>query len=189
MTGLSLTIATMAIVSRTLLATLFAALPGCTAGPTDPDPPRIEWPAAGTQDQAARLSLSADGTRSEAQISALLARSPVPVLVPRDRTLEKPTLSVGREYFALTGRDRGTTIHTQGTRAATRHAEIAPVAGNRDMRGTKGFVTENEGIRTAAWVEHGAAYSVDVECSQHDDARCQSDAYLLDVVSHLVFVQ
>lgn len=165
-----------------------AATWGCNAAEPAHEQPRVQWPAASATDQAARLSLSSDGTRAPAEVDALLARAPVPVLAPRRLVLQKPTLRVGREYFALAGRDDGVTVHTQGTRAATKHDEIPPLAGTTAMRGTKGFVTVNEGIRTAAWLEGSVAYSVDVECSKATDARCQDDTYLLAFVNQLVFV-
>lgn len=161
---------------------------GCNTSEPAREQPRVQWPAASASNQAARLSLSTNGTRSAAEIDALIARSPVPVLAPSDRQLQKPTLSVGREYFAIAGREDGVTVHTQGTRGAITHADIAPMTGTRELRGTKGFVTVNEGIRTATWIENAAAYSVDVECSQSSDARCQDDTYLLGFVNHLVFV-
>lgn len=138
--------------------------------------------------RAARLLLSADGTRTDTQISALLARAPIPVLAPTDRTLQAPTLSVGREYASLTGRESGTTVHVQATRAAHAYAGLRAQPGSHELRGTKGFVSVNEGIRTASWIENEVAYSVDVECAAADDARCQDDRYLLDLVAHLVVV-
>lgn len=161
---------------------------GCNATEPAHEQPRVQWPAASTTHQAARLSLSSDCTRAPAEVDALLARAPVPVLAPQRLVLQKPTLSVGREYYALAGRDQGVTLHTQGTRAATRHADIAPIAGTTSLRGTKGLVTVNEGIRTAAWLENSVAYSVDVECSNAGDPRCQDDTYLLEFVNQLVFV-
>ena len=82
----------------------------------------------------------------------------------------------------------GATVALQGTRAAHRYEGVEPAAGNRELRATKGFVSVNEGIRTASWIENGAAYSVDVECSDHRDARCQSDDFLISVVTQLAYV-
>ncbi len=150
--------------------------------------PTISWPDAWKVDDRALALLCRDGTKSEQDTRALVARSVVPVLAPRDLALGSPTLVVEGEYFALTGRVDGTTVALQGTRAAHRYEGIEPSAGNRDLRGTKGFVSTNEGIRTASWVERGAAYSVDVECGNPRDRRCQSDDFLLDIVGQLAFV-
>jgi hypothetical protein len=154
--------------------------------------PTVAWPSATSVDERA-LSSVIDAAQSSRgidprEIRALIARSPVPVLAPRDLRLGSPTLVVEGEYFALTGRVQGTTIGLQGTRAAPRYEGVEPVTGNRDLRGTRGFVSVNEGIRTASWIENGAAYSVDVECADAQDARCQSEAFLLSVVESLAFV-
>lgn len=157
--------------------------------------PMVAWPAAATVDDGALLSLSRSGDKTDREIRALVARSPVPVLAPKDVRLETPTLMVEGEYFALTGRvERATsraTVSIQGTRAAHRYETVDPQAGTRDLaRGAniRGFVTINEGIRTASWIENGTAYSVDVECSEHTDLRCQNEDFLLSVVAQLTFV-
>ena len=154
--------------------------------------PAVAWPALSTIDDGALLALSRSGGRSEREIRALVARSPVPVLAPHDLQLATPTLVVEGEYFALTGRVDGVTISLQGTRAAHRYEGIDPVIGNRELARlsgtTRGFVTTNEGIRTASWIENGAAYSVDVECSNAADSRCHGDGFLLSVIAQLSYV-
>jgi hypothetical protein len=154
--------------------------------------PAVAWPALTTIDDGALVSLSKSGGRNDREIRALIARSPVPVLAPRELQLASPTLVVEGEYFALTGRVDGATISLQGTRAAHRYEGIEPVTGNRELiraSGTaRGFVTTNEGIRTASWIENGAAYSVDVECSDTADARCHGDDFLLSIVAQLSYV-
>jgi hypothetical protein len=153
--------------------------------------PAVAWPAAASIDERALLSLSQGSTKTEAEVRALVARSPVPVLAPKELRLRAPTLVVEGEYYALTGRDEGATVSLQGTRAAHRYDGVEPVAGNRELRGDariRGFVSTNEGIRTASWIENGAAYSVDVECSDARDERCTSDAFLLSVVAQLTFI-
>ena len=157
--------------------------------------PTVAWPAASSIDDGALLSLSRSGDKTDREIRALVTRSPVPVLAPRDLRFATPTLVVEGEYFALTGRvDQGSsraTISIQGTRAAHRYESVDPVSGTRDLaRGAniRGFVSINEGIRNASWIENGAAYSVEVECSEHTDARCQSEDFLLSVVAQLTFV-
>lgn len=154
--------------------------------------PTVAWPALTSVDDGALLSLSKSGGRNDREIRALIARSPVPVLAPRELQLASPTLVVEGEYFALTGRVDGATISLQGTRAAHRYEGIDPATGNRELirvGGTaRGFVTTNEGIRTASWIENGAAYSVDVECSEAADARCHGDDFLLSVVAQLSYV-
>ena len=157
--------------------------------------PAVAWPAASTVDDGALSSLSRSGDKADVEVRALVSRSPVPVLAPKDLRLTMPTLVVEGEYFALTGRvDDGSsraTVSIQGTRAAHRYESVDPVPGTRDLargKANRGLVTVNEGIRTASWIENGTAYSVDVECSEHMDRRCQSDDFLLSVVAQLTFV-
>lgn len=153
--------------------------------------PTVAWPAAASIDERALASLSHESSKTDGEIRALVARSPVPVLAPKELHLATPTLIVEREYYALTGRVSGATISLQGTRTARRYDGVAPAAGNRDVRGAlelRGFVSVNEGIRTASWIENGAAYSVDVECSDARDERCKSDDFLLSVVAELAFI-
>jgi hypothetical protein len=150
--------------------------------------PVVAWPAASTIDDSALVALSRDGSKSDREVRALISRSPVPVLAPKGLLLSTPSLVVEGEYFALSARVDGATISLQGTRAAHRYEGVEPTEGNRNVRATKGFVSTNEGIRTASWIENGVAYSVDVECSDSRDARCQSDAFLLEVVGQLAYV-
>lgn len=144
--------------------------------------PKVTWPAATTRDARA-FAVLGEATRA----TELLGRSPVPVLAPTNVQLERPTFVVGAEYYALTGRVNGATIAIQGTRAAKRYEGIAPVTGDRNLRGGKGFVSVNEGIRTSSWMENGASYSIDVECADPTESRCASDAFVIDLVEHLAF--
>lgn len=150
--------------------------------------PTVAWPAASSVDDRVLSSLSVEGAKSDRDIRALVSRSPVPVLAPKDLRLASPTLVVEGEYFALTGRADGATISLQGTRAAHRYEGVDPATGNRDLRGLRGFVSVNEGIRTASWIENGAAYSVDIECNDARDERCKTDDFLLSVVAQLTFI-
>lgn len=149
--------------------------------------PTVSWPAASTIDEPALVAIGSE-SKDARDVRALVSRSPVPVLAPKSLRLATPTLVVEGEYFALTGRVDGATVSLQGTRAAHRYEGVEPVAGNRELRGTRGFVSANEGIRTASWIENGAAYSIDVECASADDARCQSEAFLLSIVAELAYV-
>jgi len=179
-----------------------AACNGNTSPPRDDSPPSVStsttirpsvaWPAANAVDDRALQSLITGATAARGtdarEIRALVSRSPVPVLAPRSLELTSPTLVVEGEYFALSGRLEGVTISLQGTRAAHRYEGIEPAPGNRELRGTRGFVSINEGIRTASWIENGAAYTADVECADVHDARCESEAFLLQLVGQLAFV-
>ena len=182
----------MRLSSSVLLFTLGVGAAGCETPPADRAvttsadtnvvTPKVTWPASAKVDERAVAALG-DAKRA----SELLGRSPAPVLAPTNVTFERPTFVVGAEYYALTGRVSGTTIAIQGTRAAHRYEDIAPIAGDRVIRGTRGFVSTNEAIRTVSWIENGIAYSVDIECADPSDTRCTSDTFALDIVEHLAF--
>lgn len=192
--GLDLALVALALTSAA------AACNGTTSPPRDDAPPSVSttvrptvaWPAASAVDVRA-LDAIVKGARvargtSATEIRALVARSPVPVLAPRELELEVPTLVVEGEYFALSGRLDGVTISLQGTRAAHRYEGIEPAQGNRELRSTRGFVSINEGIRTASWIENGAAYTADIECADVHDSRCEGEAFLLSLVGQLAFI-
>lgn len=146
--------------------------------------PNVSWPATSTIDERALASLG--DARSQ------LSRSPVPVLAPspegfRDG-LERPTVIVEGEYYVITARSHGATISIQGTRAAHRYEGVDAHPGNTTLRKGTGFVTVNEGIRSASFIENGVAYSVDVECASNADARCTSDAFVTEITNQLVYV-
>jgi hypothetical protein len=139
------------------------------------------WPAAETIDAAVRGRMP-DAAR------AAVARSPVPVLVPAD-----PELAASAELFAsptgyaLSARRGGVTLAVQASRQATLLPHVGPVPGNTRMRGVDGWVSVNDGIRTAAWIEHGTAYALDLECFAADSRECGEDA-LRAAVEGLVYV-
>lgn len=141
--------------------------------------PGITWPAS--VDTSAVAQLGDENAK-------LVARSPVPVLVPSSR-VDEPVLMVDAEYYAFSAKlERGAHLAIQGNRKAYRYGDIKPVKGDRKLRGGDGFIGMNEGIRTASFNENGAAYSVDVECSDHADERCAKEDFIVDVVNRLVYV-
>jgi hypothetical protein len=145
--------------------------------------PAIAWPKENAVDARAL-----DALGGIENVRALVARAPVPVLAPSDAKLEGAALVVEGEFYALNGRVDGATITIQGTRAAHRHEGVGHVPGTHDVRTARGFVTVNEGIRSASWIENGAAYSVDVECASAADARCTSDAFVTRFAEKLAYV-
>lgn len=176
-------------VKRGLLA--LPLLLACNGSPSEPAPatvttavvvkPQVSWPASSSIDERALASLG--DARSQ------LSRSPVPVLAPSsDLALERPTVIVEGEYYVITARNHGATISIQGTRAARRYEGVDPHPGNKPLRQGTGFVTVNEGIRSASFIENGVAYSVDVECASNTDARCTSETFITELTNGLVFV-
>ncbi len=185
-----------------LLARRFAVILGltlgCNAGSSTNTPqvgpapaaaePKLEvqavrWPAPATIDQRVRAGLPA-------RALATIAQAPVPVLVPPDAALlTHAQVVVEPAFYALSTRDAGVTVSLHATRMAYRHDDIATAhVAATPLRGGRGFVTVNENVRSASWVENGTSYVLDVECTNARDARCQDDAYLLGLVEHLVYV-
>ena len=166
----------------------------CNGTPSEPAPatvstaivikPQVSWPAVSAIGERALASLG--DARSQ------LSRSPVPVLAPASDGvldhLERPTVIVEGEYYVITARNQGATISIQGTRAAHRYEGVDPHPGNKQLRSGTGFVTVNEGIRSASFIENGVAYSVDVECASNTDSRCTSDAFVTEITNGLVYV-
>jgi len=127
---------------------------------------------------------------------AKVGESFVPVLVPRVPA-DRVHVVVEPGFFAYSGTVAKTlpdgrvslaTIAVQGTRFAHEHEGFPKDVSTHAMRGTRGMFTINEGIATTTWVEHGAGYSVDVECSIGDDTRCHDEAFVLELTQGLVFV-
>lgn len=178
--------------ARWLLLAGVGSLLACESAKTDrpvvasteatPVTPRVSWPSPAARDERAFAALG-----DAARASALLARSPVPVLAPTSVTLDDPTFIVGPEYYSLSGTIEGATIVVEGKRAAYRYEAIAPNPGDRKLRSGTGFVSVNEGIRTTSWVENGVGYALDVECADPGDERCASEAFAIDLVEHLGF--
>lgn len=141
----------------------------------------VEWPKQSIDAQALARLPSASQTA--------VAKSTVPVLVPADPALLAVAVVMVEEVWtAVSASGGGVTIAIHCTRLAHKYEGQPPIAGDRDVRGTKGFVTQNESIRSASWNEHGVGYSLDVECADPTEARCGDDKYLLSVVEGLRYV-
>jgi len=146
------------------------------------------WPATSTIDHAVRERLPAE-TRAAVDVS------PVPVLVPADPTwLARATVFTARGQdggpgwgYALSARRGEVTLAVQASRIATVLVGVGHLRGNKRLRGVDGFLSVNDGIRTAAWIEHGIAYSLDLECRDPEGPECSDDA-LREAVEGLVYV-
>jgi hypothetical protein len=144
-----------------------------------------------------------EGPPDEAALAALppaeaakVGASPVPVWVPRGsfaevRVVTEPGFYA---YFGVAdaplpdGRVSRATVSVQGTRFAHEHADFPADVSTHRMRGGRGLFTVNEGIVTTTWVEGGASYSVDVECSVAGDPRCKDERFVLELTDGLAFV-
>jgi hypothetical protein len=150
------------------------------------------WPAA------TRIDHEVLG-RAPAALRAAVERSPVPVLVPADPSwLARASLYVPDEPQAYGYAFAGTLVDPKGERhlsvMASRFATLLPhllprtsqVRGSA-VRSGEGFFSVNEGVRTASWIEHGVAYTLDLECFDPEAANCD-DATLRQLVAALVYV-
>jgi len=142
------------------------------------------WPAAATIDQAARERLP---TAARAAVD----RSPVPVLVPGDPAwLASVAVFTGAPDgagYALAAHHGELGLALHASRSATLVPGVGHSRGKHRLRGVDGFISANDGIRTAAWIEHGVAYSLDLECHDPDGPGCSDDA-LRAAVLGLVYV-
>lgn len=144
------------------------------------------WPARDTIDERVRWRLP-EALRST------IDDSPVPVLIPGDPGWAEPFLSSPRgagrpgHGYAFSARRAGQTIAIQGSRLATLVPGIGRHDGRERLRGGHGFVSDNDGIKTATWIEHGVAYALDLECDSPDSPDCDLDAARAEVAA-LVYV-
>lgn len=149
----------------------------------------VRWPAAEVRDLAAYEAFDA-GSR------AAIDAAPVPVLVPGpELTLDQRQVMQGPEWYAFWGRHEGVwtprgpykegstgdvtvTITVQASRMARVYPGVRPQPGPATLRGEPAFVTRNEGIWTASWLEHGVAYDLGIECAPVDAPPCDDQAEL-----------
>ncbi len=124
--------------------------------------------------------------------------SPVPVLVPgASGAAHEVRLMVEPGFYAYFGVVEAkladgaisrASISVQGTRFSHRHEDFPQDVSTHTLRGRRGLFTVNEGIVTTTWVEGGASYSVDVECSVAGDPRCADERFVLALTEGLAFV-
>lgn len=140
----------------------------------------ITWPADDAVAEAAHA-------RYDATAQAAIARAPLPVLAPPD-PLERTTITVGAHWYALTGYGEGYSVHIDGSAAARVYPHIKAFERTHPMRAGDGFLTRNEGIWSATWIEHGAAYSFEIECDARVATWCEDEAEVLARLEALVYV-
>lgn len=142
----------------------------------------VAWPDASRTDALARL-------RYPAEIRERLDAAPIPVLAPSELPSgAKATASVGPHWYALTVHGDGYLLHTNGSGEARVHPHVRTTEPTHPMRTDGGFLTRNEDIWSASWIEHGVAYSFEVECDRRVVAWCDDEAEILRRVESLVIV-
>lgn len=149
----------------------------------------VRWPDGVARDLAAYEAFDAS---SRAAIDA----APVPVLVPGpELVLDQRQVMQGPEWYAFWGRREGAwtrqvpnkegstgdvtvTITVQASRMARVFPGVRPQPGPQTLRGQEAFVSRNEGIWTASWIEHGVAYDLGIECAPVDAPPCDDQSEL-----------
>jgi len=137
----------------------------------------IAWPTADRIDVAARDRLGA-GAREA------IGRAPVPVLVPADHP--DAQVFTGETWVAVSAHGEGYTIHVQGSAQARVYPHIGAFDPTHPLRTDDGFVTRNEGVWSFSWIEHGAAYSAEIECDARVVAWCDDEAAVTKMVDAFV---
>lgn len=142
----------------------------------------VTWPEASAVDGATRAALT-----DEAR--AAVDRAPVPALVvARPELLARSVIMAKEHWYAVSASHDGLTVSIHASRVAHRYPHTPKAQGRGRVRGHHAFVTQNEGIWSAAWVEGGVAYALEVECGQRPDARCDDEALVLSLAGDLRYV-
>lgn len=142
----------------------------------------IDWPRVENVDHDIRSAF----TNEEL---ATVDGAPVPALVPANSAwLDEVTVTSGEHFFALSAKLRGQTLYIQGSDQARVYPSIRGGTPTEPLRSTLGYVSQNEGIWTADFIENGAAYTVELECADVAMVACQSDVTLRDITDGLVLV-
>lgn len=148
----------------------------------EPVPRVVQWPAHSELEPVLRERLSAEA-------NGAIADAQVPVLVPSSETLlERLQIMNGPTWTAVWSAGDGTTIALHASGAARTHPGIAAVSPRDTVRGLPGFVTQNEGIWVASWIEHGVAYDLSVECDHRRAGACGDDAFVRELAASLRYV-
>lgn len=111
-----------------------------------------------------------------------------PLLFLPSRYMARAILTAERPWYAASYQDEAITLYLSGTIAFVdapddlTQGETTP---NATARGVGAWDTLNEGIRSLAWNEMGAAYTLEVECASMLDRRCTEDGFLRALAEEL----
>jgi hypothetical protein len=140
----------------------------------------VTWPAASDVDAALRGRLAV-AQRGEIDAATL------PVLLPV-RGTEGGHLTVGDGWYAFSTKDDGTTINVQGSARARVYPGIGKADPPHVVRGQGAFISQNEGIWVVSWIEHGASYSVELECADPRGPLCRGPERAVEIAQALGLV-
>jgi hypothetical protein len=138
----------------------------------------VKWPAVEAVD--AELVAAQGG-----ELRAAIAAAPLPVLLPKAVPLQGAALMHGDDWWALWAQHDGITLTLNASGTAKVYPHLRGGKNPHMVRGVEGLVTQNESVWSAAWVEHGVAYDLGIECA--DPRACVDDARVRDVAESLVF--
>jgi len=142
----------------------------------------VEWPADDKRDLAAYEVL--DGP-SRASVDT----APVPILIPAATVeLDERRVMHGPEWAAFWGKKGELTISLHASRMSRVLPGVKSKPGTHTVREREGFITRNEGIWSASWIEYGVAYSLELECAPPDAPPCANDSTLVSLADGLAYV-
>jgi hypothetical protein len=140
----------------------------------------VSWPARDELD--AELVAALDG-----ELRAAIDVAPLPVLLPSEVPLAGARLMHGEHWWALWVQHDGITLTLQASGVAKVHADLRGAKNPHTVRGVEGLVTQNESLWSAAWVEHGVAYALGLECADPQMEACRDDGRVREIAEGLVF--
>lgn len=123
--------------------------------------------------------------------SPQLPTSRLTVLLPPSRTRDESQIGLQTEdtHYTFSQKQDNLTLSLTGSLVNRDESSIiadkqGPPAGN--VRGVPFYITQNEGVKTATWIENGTAYALDIECTRQADERCRSTDYIKSILGSLV---
>ncbi|MEZ4337326.1 MAG: hypothetical protein R3B82_11950 [Sandaracinaceae bacterium] len=122
---------------------------------------------------------------------AALDESRLPVLLPADEDLLATAVVTSGPHFVAWGADgEGVHVSLHGTDYQWAIGDAPPEPPIDQVRSRRAYVSMNEGIQMASWIEDGVAWALDVECDAVErDARCASDTYVRELAESLERVE
>ena len=139
----------------------------------------MQWPSDPDLELVERLS---------PQLRAEVDAAPLPVLLPTAVSLTSAKLMRGPDWYALWVQQDGLTITLNASGTARIHPHVKGGMLPHTVRGKEALVTQNEAVWSAAWVEHGVAYDLGLECADPTMAQCSDDALVRELAESLAYV-
>jgi hypothetical protein len=139
----------------------------------------VQWPTEGR----------VDVVRAELDAASIdeLDRSDVPVLVPPAVAIGGRVM-IGEGWYAFAGRGDAYTVSVQGSARARVYPDVRAADPDWIVRDRGAHLTQNEGIWSLSFIEHGAAYAVEVECDEPFAGPCADESFVVELAESLVYV-